>query len=301
MNLLLASESVSASSVVSEVGESASSWSWNLFWSRVFTWIQTSGVKLLVGLIVLFICFGIINSVSRAIKNRMIKRGRDMTVVVVTYRIIRYGLKIALFIVFLGYVGIDTAGIGTIIASLSVAVGLAVQGSLSNLAGWFVIIVMRPFKLGDYIEAQGNSGTVEDIRVFYTYIATPDNKVIMIPNGALANGNIINYSVKDLRRVDNVFQVSYGDDVSKAIEIIENILEANTMVLKDPEYFVKVSCCGAHGIDITVRVWVKNGDYWTVYFNLVSEVKSQFDANGITVPYNQIDVHMIEADKKDEK
>ena len=277
-------------------GEAAATWSWSAFFQKCIDWIQTSGLKLLIGLIVLFILFSVVNFIAKRVKKGMEKKGRDKTITNVVYKLIKFGLKLVLFVIFLGYVGIDTAGIGTIIASVSVAIGLAVQGSLANLAGWFVIIIMRPFKIGDFITAQGETGTVEDIRLFYTYIVTVDNKVVMLPNGALANGNITNYSMKDLRRVDNVFQISYGDDAGKAIRLVEEVLANNELVLKDPESFVKISACASSGIEITVRAWCKNEDYWTVYFTIIDDVKKSFDNNGITVPFNQIDVHMI--DKK---
>lgn len=272
-------------------------WSWGAFLQKCIDWVQTSGLKLLLGLIVLFILFAVVNFIAKRVKKGMEKRNRDKTITNLVYKLIRFGGKLLLFVLFLGYVGIDTAGIGTIIASVSVAIGLAVQGSLANLAGWFVIIIMRPFRIGDFITAQGETGTVEDIKLFYTYVVTVDNKVVMIPNGALANGNIINYSLKELRRVDNVFQISYDDDAAKAIRLIEDIIANNSLILKDPESFVKISACAAHGIDITVRAWCKNEDYWTVYFTLIDDIKKSFDANAITVPYNQIDVHMIESKK----
>lgn len=269
-------------------------WSWSEFFQKIINWIQTSGLKLLIGVIVLFILFAIVNKIAKGVKNGMIRHHRDATLSNVVYKTIRFGGKILLFLIFLGYVGIDTAGIGTIIASLSVAVGLAVQGSLSNLAGWFIIIFMRPFKLGDYIEAQEVSGTVEDIKLFYTYLTTPDNKVVMVPNGALANGNIINYSAKEIRRVDNVYTISYGDDALRAIALIETIMAENPLVLKTPEPFVRILACTDQGINITARCWSKSADYWTVYYALIGEIKKSFDENNITVPYNQIDIHLIQ-------
>lgn len=276
-----------------ESNAESASWDWSEFFQKIITWIQTSGLKLLIGLVVLFILFAIINKIAKSVKKSMIKHHRDATLSNVIYKAVRFGGKILVFLIFLGYVGIDTAGIGSIIASLSVAIGLAVQGSLSNLAGWFIIIFMRPFRLGDYVEAQGVSGTVEDIKLFYTYLTTPDNKVVMVPNGALANGNIVNYSAKDIRRVDNVYQISYGDDASKAILLIEEIMAKNELILKTPEPFVKISECAAHGINITARCWCNSSDYWTVYFALIAEIKKAFDENHITVPYNQMDVHIV--------
>lgn len=262
------------------------------FLEKAIDWCQTSGVKLLIGLIALFIIFKIINAIAKRIRNRMLKKGRDETITNVMYEVVRKGLKILLFILFLGYIGIDTAGIGSIIASAAVAIGLALQGSLSNIAGWVIIIVMRPFKFNDYVECQGVDGTVEDIKLFYTYLRTPDNKVVMVPNGALANGNIINYSAKKTRRLDHVWQISYGDDVVKAIMLIKEVIAKHPEILLDPAPFVRMSQCDASSINITSRVWVKQDDYWNLHFDLIKEVKDTFDQNGITVPYNQLDVHI---------
>ncbi len=260
--------------------------------NSVLTWLSTEGVKLVIGLIVLFIACQIINIIAKGFKKRMTKKNRDKTITTVVYAIIRKGGKLLAFLGFLGYVGIDTAGIGTIIASLGVGIGLAVQGSLSNLAGGLIILIMRPFKIGDYIEAQGEGGTVEEIKIFYTYLITGDNKVVMIPNGSLANGNIRNFSAKEFRRVDLEFSISYDEDFEKAKKVIWNVLENTEHVLMDPQPFVRVKTHGESTINIITRVWTKNEDYWSVYFDLMEAVKTNFDNANIEIPYNQLDVHI---------
>lgn len=262
--------------------------------TEVVTWLTTEGVKLLIGLIALFIVFKIINFIAKKFKRTMEKKNRDKTITKVGYAVIRKGLKLLVFIVFLGYIGIDTAGIGTAIASLGVALGLALQGSLSNLAGGLLILVLRPFKIGDYIEAQGEGGTVEDITIFYTYLVTPDNKIVMVPNGALANGNIINYSTKDLRRVDFEFCISYDENFERAKTAIQEVIDGNKYILQDPSPFVRVKTHGESTINIVTRVWTKNEDYWTVYFDMMEGIKTKFDEQGIEIPYNQLDVHVKE-------
>lgn len=255
-------------------------------------WLMQNGIKLIIGLIVLFIAFKIVNFIAKRLQRRLDKKNVDKTIANVTVKASKLVLKIMVFLLFLGYVGIETAGIGTIIGSVSVCIGLAVQGSLSNFAGGIVILVMRPFKLGDFIEAQGHSGTVTDIKMFYTYLNTPDNKVVMIPNGALGNGDIINYSKEEERRVDLVFSVDYSTDLKLAKEIIEKEIENHQLILKDKEYFVRLGEMAASSLDIKTRVWVKNADYWTVYFDLLENVKKKFDENNISVPFNQLDVHI---------
>lgn len=255
-------------------------------------WLMQNGIKLIIGLIVLFIAFKVVNFIAKRLQRRLDKKNVDKTIANVTVKALKLVLKIMVFLLFLGYVGIETAGIGTIIGSVSVCIGLAVQGSLSNFAGGIVILVMRPFKLGDFIEAQGHSGTVTDIKMFYTYLNTPDNKVVMIPNGALGNGDIINYSKEEERRVDLVFSVDYSTDLKLAKEIIEREIENHQLILKDKEYFVRLGEMAASSLDIKTRVWVKNADYWTVYFDLLENVKKKFDENNISVPFNQLDVHI---------
>lgn len=262
--------------------------------SSILTWLSTEGVKLLIGVVVLLIAFFIINCIAKSFKKRMEKKNRDKTITSVVYSVIRKGGKLLVFLGFLGYVGIDTAGIGTIIASLGVGVGLAVQGSLGNLAGGLIILVMRPFKIGDYIEAQGEGGTVEEIRIFYTYIVTPDNRVVMIPNGSLANGNIKNYSAKELRRVDFEFAISYEEDFERAKKVIWEVVENTENVLMDPQPFVRVVAHGDSAIKVVTRVWTKNENYWGVYFDMMESIKANFDKSNIEIPYNQIDVHVKE-------
>lgn len=255
-------------------------------------WLMQNGIKLIIGLIILFIAFKVVNFIAKRLQRRLDKKNVDKTIANVTVKALKIVLKIMVFLLFLGYVGIETAGIGTIIGSVSVCIGLAVQGSLSNFAGGIVILVMRPFKLGDFIEAQGHSGTVTDIKMFYTYLNTPDNKVVMIPNGTLGNGDIINYSKEEERRVDLVFSVDYSTDLKLAKEIIEKEIENHQLILKDKGYFVRLGEMAASSLDIKTRVWVKNADYWTVYFDLLENVKKKFDENNISVPFNQLDVHI---------
>ncbi|MBQ7333395.1 MAG: mechanosensitive ion channel, partial [Clostridia bacterium] len=177
-------------------------------------------------------------------------------------------------------------------ASLGVCAGLAVNGALSNLAGGVLIILTRPFRVDDYIEAQGHSGTVEDIHITCTKLRTTDNKVVYLPNGSLSSGSIVNYSEKDTRRVDFTFSIGYSDDFEKAKGIIMGILESHELTLKDPAPMVRVSGHGESSIDITARAWVMSADYWTVNFDVLEAVKTAFDKEGIEIPFNQLDVHV---------
>lgn len=258
----------------------------------VVGWVTTAGVRLLIALLILFVSFKVINVIARKIEKKGDKDKYDKTVMRTLAYIFRLGLKVAIGISLVGYVGIDTSGLTALVASFGVCVGLAVNGALSNLAGGVLILVTRPFKIDDFIEAQGYSGTVEDIHMVTTKIRTADNKVVYIPNGALSSGSIVNYSVKDTRRVDFTFSIGYGDDFEKAKSIVLDVCNSHELVLKDPAPMVRVSGHGASSIDIVTRVWVKSGDYWTVNFDVLEAVKTAFDKNGIEIPYNQLDVHV---------
>ena len=269
-------------------------WTWDKFWSTILEWLTTHGLQLLIGLVVLFIAFWVINIVARAVRKAMIKHGRDRTVTSVVYQIIKKGLKIVLIVLFLGYVGIDTAGIGAIIGAIGVAIGLAAQGALSNFAGGMIILVMRPFKVGDYVETDGEEGTVEDIHMFYTYIVTPDNQTVMIPNGEITSGAVVNYSTKPTRRLDLKFSISYDEDFEFAEDVILDILFEHPKVLDDPEPMVRIHEHGDSAIVLLARCFTKTEDYWDVRYDLLEEVKRRFDKEEIEIPYPQMDVHTPE-------
>lgn len=271
---------------------------WKEILNDIIHWISTSGVKLLIGFIVLLIVFKMINIISKRIKKRLENKHVDRTIAEVTNSILRKGLKIIALIVFLGYVGIDTAAVGSIIGAIGVAIGLAVQGSLSNFAGGIVILVMRPFKLGDYIVAQDVEGTVEEIKTFYTTLVTADNKVVMLPNGTLANDIIINLTRKNIRRVDNSFQIAYQEDVEKAKKIMLEICEQQSLILKDPEVAIRLFYQES-GIELSLRTWVKTDDYWDAYYYLNEAVKLAFDKHHIQLSYHRLSVQ-IENSKHEE-
>ena len=286
-------ETTTAESIATEAKITTSTY-WENKFDEILKWITTNGIKMLLALIVLFILFKIVNVIARRIKKNMIKRKCDPTFTIIITNLFRKGIKILLFVSYLAFVGIDTASIGAVIASCGVGIGLALQGSLSNLAGGIIIVIVRPFKLGDYIEAQGEGGTVEDIRIFFTYIVTPDNRTVMIPNGVLANGVIRNNSMKDKRRVDFKFQVAYDSDLKLVKETLLKLVSKDERVLKDPAPFAQISEYGNSSITFTVRAWAPASEYWNVYFAIMEKVKVEFDKKGIEIPYNKLDVKLIE-------
>lgn len=258
----------------------------------VLDWCLHTGVKILIALLILVVSFRIVTLISRKIAKKGNKDKYDKTAMKVLSYLFNIGMKVVIAICLIGYLGIDTSGLTALVASFGVCIGLAVNGALSNVAGGVLIVVTRPFRIDDFIEAQGVSGTVEDIHMVCTKIRTVDNKVVYLPNGALANGNIINYSEKDTRRVDFAFSVGYGNDFEQAKKIVLDIMNAHELILKDPAPMARVSEHGANGITITARAWVNSGDYWTVNFDILEAVKKAFDEKGIVIPFSQLDVHV---------
>ena len=265
---------------------------WGEVWDKVVGWMTNSGIKIVIAVLLLVISFIIINAITKSIYKRLQKRKADVTLSRVGTNALRIMLKILVLVCLIGYLGIETASISAVIASIGVGISLAVQGTLANFAGGVIIIVMRPFKIGDYITSNGVEGTVEDIKLFYTHIVTNDNKAVVIPNGALANNVIVNASAKDTRRVDLVMQVAYGSDIMLVKELIKKVCGENELVFKEPAPFVELSNMNESSLDFTVRVWCNRPDYWTVNFALIENIKKSFDENGIEVPFRQLDVHL---------
>lgn len=263
-----------------------------MHWQEILNTAARSGMKILIALVVCIVSFKIVNFIGKRIEKSAEKKNADKTIMRTVAYIFKLGMKIIVAICLVGYVGIDTSGLTAFVTSFGVCIGLAVNGALSNLAGGVLIILTRPFRIDDFIEAQGYSGTVEGIHITNTKLRTPDNKVVYIPNGALSSGSVVNYSVKDARRVDVVFSVSYSADLNKAKRVITEIAQAHPLVLKEPAVFVRVSEHTASSIHITTRVWVKSADYWAVKFDMLEAVKERFDAEGIGIPFQQIDVHL---------
>ncbi len=266
------------------------------FLETALNWLKTTGVsigiKIVLSLVIMFISFKLINIITRRIEKSGNKKNRDKTISKTLAHILRIAAKCLVTVAIISFLGIDTSGITALIASFGVCIGLAVNGTVANFAGGIMIILTRPFKIDDYIEAQGYSGTVTDINMTNTKLCTPDNKTVYIPNGTLSNDTIINYSEKDLRRVDLTFSIAYSNDFEKAKDIILNLAENHELVLKDPKPFVRVGAHSSSSIDITTKLWVKNQDYWTVNHDMLENVKSEFDRQGIEIPFNQLDVHV---------
>jgi len=201
-------------------------------------------------------------------------------------------LLLFVIIAALNQLGVNTTSLIALLGAAGLAIGLALQNSLQNFASGVMLIIFRPFKTGDFVEAGGTSGVVEHISIFTTIMRTGDNREVIVPNGAIYNGTITNYSARETRRIDMVFGIGYGDDIRKAKEILQQLLDADDRVLKDPAPLIAVGELADSSVNFNVRPWVKSGDYWAVKFDFTEQVKLTFDAQGISIPYPQMDVHM---------
>ena len=259
---------------------------------KLYEWVTTRGVNMLFGAVFLFIGWKVINKTLKRSRKLLESKNADPTVTRFLDNVMNVTLKTVLIIIILQYIGVNLTGLTTIVASAGVALSLALKGSLANLAGGVIILIVRPFSVGDFIETTEHSGVVEKISIFYTYLVTFDNKQILIPNGRLTDGSIVNYSSKETKRVDLTFSVAYEEDVTKVKNVLVNILKKNPLVLEDPAFFVGISMHGDSAINFAVKAWCKTEDYWTVYYDLLETVKVRFDEEGISIPYPQMDLHV---------
>ena len=247
----------------------------------------------ILGAIVIFIIGKLlVNWANRLFAKLLQKRKVDASIQSFLKSIINITLLVLLFLAVIGQLGIELTSFAALLASVGVAVGMALSGNLSNFAGGVIILVFRPYKVGDYIEAStGASGTVSDIQIFHTVLTTPDNKVVFAPNGAMSGAVVTNYSKLDTRRVDFSFSVEYGSDFKQVRQILMDIIHADNRIMQTPEPFVELGALSDSSVNITVRVWVKSADYWAVNFDMNKNVYATFNEKGISFPFPQITVH----------
>lgn len=245
--------------------------------------------------IIIYIVGKIISKILLSIIDKAMGRSRiDETAQGFLRSLIGIIFSAFVIVIALSTLGIPMTSIVTTIGAAGVAVALALQNSLSNVAGGFLILMNKPFVKGDFINTNGNEGTVEDISILSTKLLTLDNKVIYIPNSMISGSTLVNYSREENRRVDLVFSIAYEADFKEAIKLISEIIAEHKLILSSIAPFVRVSALSASSVDITVRVWAKNCDYWTVYFDLIEQVKTAFDKNNIEIPYSKLDVNLRE-------
>ncbi len=252
------------------------------------------GWKLIIALAIFFIGKWLTGLITKTLRKNLEKRKVDPAVTGFLSSL-SYGLLIILVVITaLGTVGVQTTSLAAILAAAGLAVGLALQGSLSNFASGVLIILFRPFKVGDFIDVGGTMGTVQEIGILVTLLDTPDNKRIIAPNSSIMGGVITNFSHNETRRVDMTYGVSYSDDLNKVIELLENICKNDERVLQDPAPTVAVVSHGDNSINIVCRPWVKKEHYWDIFFGFHKVVKEEFDKAGVSIPFPQRDIHIIE-------
>ncbi len=259
-------------------------------------WLTTSGlsfcVSLLGALVFLFIGFWVSKLIVKALRKMMVRKNSDPGLISFVTSLANIALKIMIVISVMGMVGIQMTSFIAVLGAAGVAVGLALQGTLSNFASGVMILIFKPYKVGDYVEAQGLAGFVKEIQIFNTVLTTMDNKTIIIPNGSLATSTLTNYSKQPTRRIDWTVGVTYGTDFEKAKDTIMRILEADSRVLKDPAPFISIIELADSSVNIVVRVWVNTPDYWDVFFDFNNKVYATFNEEGIEFPFPQMDVHL---------
>ena len=250
------------------------------------------GKHIVFALITLAIGWWLIGRVVSSLGHFMDKRHADPMVTGFLSSLLNALLRVLLLLSVAGMVGIETTSFIALIGAAGLAVGLALQGSLANFAGGVLILFLRPFRAGDYIEAQGTAGTVESIMIFHTILRTADNKVIILPNGSLSNGTITNYSRKPTRRVDINVGIDYTDDIKKARSVLLGLAAADQRVLKDPAAVVYLTSLGDNSVNLSLRMWTNSADYWGVFFELQEQMKEAFDREGLSFPFPQRTVHI---------
>lgn len=261
---------------------------------KIYELLAIYGVKAIAAIAILVIGNWIAKIFRKIINNVMAKRNVDPTLGTFTASLTYYALIAFVVLAALSQLGIQTTSFIAVIGAAGLAIGLALQGSLANFAAGFMMILFRPFKVGDYIEGGGTAGTVEQIQIFTTQLQTPDNKTVIVPNASLTSGNIVNYSAKGTRRVDMVFGIGYDDDIDRAKTILQEIIDEDDRVLKDPAPVIAVAELADSSVNFYVRPWTNASDYWDFLFDTTEKVKKRFDAEGISIPYPQRDVHVYE-------
>lgn len=260
--------------------------------SQIYDLILFYGPKLIGAILTLLIGLWVIKILQKGIRKTFDKRNVDISLRGFLNSMIGILLKIMLIISVVGMLGVEMTSFIAILGAAGLAVGMALSGTLQNFAGGVMILIFKPFKVGDYIDAQGHAGTVHEIQIFNTILKTPDNKTIFIPNGGLSNASMTNYSTEVQRRVDFVFGIAYGDNVDKAREILTRLIKADQRILKDPEPFIAVSELADSSVNLVVRVWADAANYWGIYFDLHENVYKTFAKEGLNIPFPQMDVHI---------
>jgi len=261
-------------------------------WNQLSDLLSSFGISLFIALSILIIGRQVVKILIKVISTALERSNTEDTVRIFVTNLLNTLLMIVVFIAAINQLGIQTTSIIAVLGAAGLAIGLALQGSLSNFAAGILIVIYRPYKVGDYIQADNHLGTVDDIQIFSTVLKTPDNKLVIVPNGSIMNGSIVNFSNQDKRRVDIIASCSYEDDIDKVKSVLADILSKDDRILNEPKPRIAVSELADSSVNFIVRPWVKNSDYLDVYYSLLEEIKKRFDQEGIAIPYPQTDVHI---------
>jgi len=264
----------------------------NIYASTIMNLILVYGIKIIIGLLVLYFGFKITDKVTDKLVENLKKKKLDETLSNFLEPLIRISLKGLIVISVVSYMGLQTTSFVAVVGAATFAIGLAFQGALSNFAGGILLIVLRPFVVGDFIEVSGNKGTVENISIFYTSLRSPDNKFVVVPNSSVTSNSLTNFSKKETRRVDLVVGVDYDSNIQEVKSTILEMVSKNDKVLNLPEPFVGLGEYGDSSINFYVRLWVNSPDYWSVYFDFQENLKVKFDEKGIEFPYPHMDLNI---------
>lgn len=267
---------------------------------QITTLVATHGLKLLLAIIVLWIGLKVIKVINKGINKWFHNADYDPALESFIQSLVCMGLRIILVVTCAGIAGFPTTSLVAMLGAAGLAVGMALSGTLQNFAGGILLLVLKPFKIGDFIETSEHSGVVKHIQIFNTIINTPDNKRIILPNGPVATGAITNYSTEPKRRIDLLFGIGYNDNIDEAKETIMSLINNDSRIDSTPEPFIAVKELADSSVNIVVRVWADSDDYWGIFFDLTENVKKTFDAKGISIPYPQRDVHFYNHDQEKE-
>ena len=259
---------------------------------QLMNWVIEYGIKAIAAIIILIVGWIIINVVSGTFRKALNKRDLDESLKNFLTSMAKIVLRILLILTIVGMAGVKTTSFIAVIGAASLAIGLALQGTLQNFAGGVIILFLKPFRTGDYIEVDDSSGTVEAISIFYTNLRTPDNKMILIPNGQISNKELTNYTSEATRRVDLSIGISYGEDIKAARRLVLDMLKADERVMQDPEPMIALISLGDNSVNLTIRFWTKLENYWPLYYHFQEKIYEEFPQNGLSFPFPQLDVHM---------
>lgn len=258
---------------------------------QLFDWGVAAGGRIIGAIIIYVVGRFVISFVNKLVAGILAKRKIDIGIQTFVKSLVNILLTLLLGIAIIGKLGIETTSFAALIASAGVAVGMAFSGNLQNFAGGVIVLLLRPFKVGDWIECQGAAGTVREIQIFHTILTTSDNKVVYIPNGALSSGTVVNFNREETRRVEWIVGVEYGEDFDRVESAVRSVIEADNRILATPEPFIALHALDASSVNVVIRVWVKNADYWGVYFDMNKNIYAVFNKQGIDFPYPQMTIH----------